>query len=67
MSENYDDAFEMNSEDGAGSVDEIPSKESKPIIKDTNTINYPRDEKKKPSSSQSKSVRFATPGGAGKK
>ena len=57
----------MNSEDGAGSVDEIPSKESKPIIKDTNTINYPRDENKKPSSSQSKSVRFTTPGGAGKK
>ena len=52
-------------------MDEIPSKEPKPIInqdlKDTNTINYPTDARKKPSASQSKSVRFTTPGDAEKK
>lgn len=64
--EKYADAFE-NEDDGAGSVDEIPSKETKPIIKDTNTINYPLDERKKAASSQSKSVRFNTTGDAVKK
>ena len=60
-SENYADEFED------GEVDEVPSKETKSTIKDTNTINYPLDEKKKPSASKSKSVRFTTPGQAAKK
>jgi hypothetical protein len=67
------DAYEKaeDEDDGAGSVDEVPSKETKSIIKDTNTINYPLDERKKATSSQSRStggkVRFNTTGDAVKK
>jgi hypothetical protein len=67
MSERDSHDYDDDGFDDGGSVDEIPSKETKPIIKNTNTINYPLDEKKKPSTSQSKSVRFTTPGEAGKK